>query len=95
MSARGPIIQEAVEQILEGFKDLGLTPQEGDIVAELVLWNLMQNAMKMAAAIAVDPALDPLTFPDSVNLAREKNMRIILRLSSRVQAWPAKVEERS
>jgi len=80
---RGSVVSEVVTQTVEGMEEMGLSPAEGMTAAELILWQLMENTMKLA--------------PNEELLRQSKLLctRVIMRLTSRIEAWPAKTHERN
>lgn len=80
---RSEMIGPVVTEIVEGMGATDLTPQEAMIAAELILWTLMQNSMKLAAPSG----------PEMLAASKQVASRALLRISSRVEAWPAKVED--
>jgi hypothetical protein len=79
---RDQLILDTVNAFLERMNEDGLTPPEGLIVAELVLWQLCDNLMKLAPTERVEDM-------------RLMALRKIVRLESRIKAWPARVEDRT
>lgn len=73
------LVRDTVEDRLGG---AGISPAEGMKVAELVLWTLIENTFKLAQTE---------TLREQAKLAA---VRTLVRLSSRVEAWPAKPSER-
>ncbi len=76
-------LADLVAEIVEGLGETGISPGEGMTVAELVLWTLMENSLKLAPTEGL------------VEGARIVAMRAVTRLSSRIEAWPAKPSERN
>ena len=73
---------EMVREIVEDrMGSAGITPYEGMKVAELVLWTLIENSFKLAQN------------EDLRDQARLAAVRVLIRLQSRVEAWPAKPSE--
>lgn len=80
---RGSVIQEAVTATVEGMGEMGLTPAEAMTAAELIVWQFMDNAMRLAPN------------PEMLRQSKLLCTRVIMRLTSRVEAWPAKTTERN
>lgn len=78
---RDRIVLDALEEILEKLKTDGLTPPEAMMVAELLLWQLVDNLLKLAP-------------PPAVEKLRAAAMRGVLRIESRIQAWPSKTQDK-
>lgn len=78
---RDRLVLDTLEEILEKLKTDGLTPPEAMMVAELLLWQLIDNLLKLAPA----PLLERL---------RATALRAILRIESRVKAWPTRTEDK-
>jgi len=84
---RNSLILELQGQIMELLQEHGqsarhLRPDEGLIAVELVITNLFTNAMESAPS------------EDLREAERKRHMNAIVRLSSRIAAWPAKSHER-
>lgn len=79
---RAEFVTEAATQTVEGMGEMGLSPQEGLIAGELILWTLFQNTMKGART-------DELQRQAKLVCTRALN-----RLISRVEAWPADTTQR-
>ena len=79
---RNDVIMEAVESTVVGMGEMGMTPLEALTAAELILWTLMENGMKGSPAAVL---------PQSKAMAS----RVLNRLASRVEAWPAKTTEKN
>ncbi len=82
-NVRSGELADLVAEIVEGLGETGVTPMEGLTVAELVLWTLMENSFKLAPTEGLQEG------------AKIIAVRVLTRLSSRVEAWPAKPSERN
>ena len=80
---RNDVITEAVEAAVFGMEEMGMTPPEALIAAELILWTFMQNGMKLSPT------------PDILRQSKGQAARVLSRISSRVEAWPAQTTERN
>ena len=76
-AVRPALIEATIEQIMAGMAEMGLTPAEAQMVGELLCWQLLKNMMDLAQ----NPGLQ--------DLAKRMAMRVALRLSGRIEAWPA------
>lgn len=74
--AREDVIADAVTTILSGLNQDGLTPMEGLVVAEILIGQLCTNLLKLAP-------------PADVEKMRMVGLRSVLRIESRIKAWPA------
>lgn len=82
VTIRDRLVLDTLEEVLEKFKNDGLTPPEAMMVTELLTWQLIDNLLKLAPEGAL------------VERLRAAALRGIVRLESRIKAWPAKVEDR-
>lgn len=82
-TTRTDALIEIVEEIVQGLGETGITPGDGMTVAELVLWTLMNNALQLART------------PELQEQAKQIAMRCVVRISSRIEAWPAKPADRN
>lgn len=80
---RSNLIIEAVTKTVEGMGEMGLSPQEAMTAAELIVWQFMENTIKLAPN------------PELLRQSKLLCTRVIMRLSSRVEAWPAKTTDRN
>lgn len=80
---RSELVGEMVTEIMAGLNDAGLTPPEAVTTAEVLLWTLFENTMQLA--------------PNAEMQKQAKMLcsRVLNRLASRVEAWPAKTHERN
>lgn len=78
---RGEVVGAELDAIMERFRESGISPPEGMMVAELLLWTLIENLLKMAP-------------PGELEKLRATALRHCIRLESRVNAWPARIEDR-
>jgi hypothetical protein len=80
---RSQAVGEMVEEIVGQMNEAGLTVREALVVAETLLWFLFKRALDTSAPGGLQEA------------TREALARVIVRITSRLQAWPAKVEDRT
>lgn len=81
VSIRDRLVLDTLEEILEKMRLDDLTPPEAMMVAELLLWQLIDNLLKLSP-------------PESVERLRATAMRGVHRIESRVEAWPLKTENK-
>jgi hypothetical protein len=80
---RSGIVTEAVSATVQGMGEMGMSPPEALIAAELVLWTFIENGMKGSPT------------PDILLKTKEQAARVVARIASRIEAWPAKTHERN
>lgn len=73
---------EAVEAFVEGMGEMGLTPPEALTAAEISLWMLIENGLKGSPN------------PEILIQSKAQGARIVARIASRIEVWPAKTTER-
>jgi hypothetical protein len=78
---RGELVAEVVTETLTGMLEMGLTPPEGNMVGEVLLWQLLRRMLEDARTETQQAT------------ARLTALRIAMRLTSRVEAWPADIRE--
>lgn len=81
VKVRDKLVLDTLEEVLERMRLDGLTPPEAMMVAELLLWQLVDNLLKLAPA-------------DALEKLRGAALRGVLRLESRIKAWPTKTEDK-
>jgi len=64
-------------------KDCGLNPAEGITAAEMIMWTLVENALKLSPNELIQKA------------SKAQAARMLSRMLSRVEAWPADTSRRS
>jgi len=75
-------VLEAMNAFIVGMGEMGLTPLEGLLAGELALWTLIENGLKLSN----EPAM--------LAASKAQAVRLLNRLVSRLEAWPAKTSER-
>jgi hypothetical protein len=80
---RSGLVADFVEQTVLGMKDCGLNPAEGITAAEMIMWVLVENALKLSPNEMIQAA------------SKAQAARMMSRLLSRVEAWPADTSMRS
>lgn len=83
---RSDVVADLVADTMKWLGESDVTPREGLVFAELLLWQLLERTIEQAAAL-----------PDPEEMQRQAKLlcsRALIRLTSRVEAWPAKTHER-
>ena len=80
---RRELIMEAVNACVEGMGEMGMNPPEALAAAEIVLWTFIENGLKGSPNEEI------------VRQSKAQAARVLARLTSRVEAWPAKTTERN
>jgi hypothetical protein len=83
VALRNELVGEMVTEIVGGLDEAGLTPPEAMTTAEILLWTFMENTMKNAPGAEMQ------------RQAKLLCTRVVMRLTSRIEAWPAKTTERN
>lgn len=78
---RREVVFSKMTEILDEFLNEGVSPPEAMLVAELLLWQLTDNLLKLSP-------------PEHVEKLRQTAIRAIDRLKSRAMAWPTKLEDK-
>jgi hypothetical protein len=74
---RSGFVADFVEQTIQGMNECGLNPVEGITAAEMIMFTLIDNALKMSTDDVV------------LQASKAQAARMLSRLLARVEAWPA------
>lgn len=80
---RSTLVADFVEQTILGMKDCGLSPAEGITAAEMIMWMLVENALKLSPTEKIQQA------------SKAQAARMMSRMLSRLEAFPADTSRRS
>jgi hypothetical protein len=88
---RSALVVEVQDRVMELLREHGATrqlrPDEALIAIELTFITLFDNAMDVAMKA---PAANEAEYTERAKLEIDRHQRTLVRLQSRVQAWPAR-----
>lgn len=82
---RSDVVADMVAEIIQGLGEAGCTPAEAMTTGEVLLWALFERLLEPTKTLP----------PEMQQQAKLLCSRVLNRLASRVEAWPAKTHDRN